>query len=106
MERKKEIKLRAPTRESATKAIREEHHIDTDFPDEVRAAALTDTAQPLGAYTVTPKTVFVIGNEGHGLSEQTIAACCGSVIIPMAEGAESFNAAIAASILMWERTRI
>ena len=73
---------------------------------DVRAAALTDTAQPLGAYTVTPKTVFVIGNEGHGLSEQTIAACCGSVIIPMAEGAESFNAAIAASILMWERTRI
>ena len=73
---------------------------------DVRAAALTETAQPLGDYTVTPRTVFVIGNEGHGLSEETVAACCGSVIIPMAEGAESLNAAIAASILMWERTRI
>ncbi len=73
---------------------------------DVRAAALNETAQPLGDYTVTPRTVFVIGNEGHGLAEKTVAACCGSVIIPMAEGAESLNAAIAASILMWERTRI
>lgn len=80
-------------------------HLRTQGYD-VRAAALTETAQPLGDYTVTPHTVFVIGNEGHGLSEETIAACCGSVIIPMAEGAESLNAAIAASILMWERTRI
>ena len=73
---------------------------------DVRAAALTETAQPLGEYAVTPHTVFVIGNEGHGLSEATVDACCGSVIIPMAEGAESLNAAIAASILMWERSRI
>lgn len=73
---------------------------------DIRAAALTDNAQPLGEYVVTPHTVFVIGNEGHGLPQETISACCGSVIIPMAEGAESFNAAIAASILMWERSRI
>lgn len=73
---------------------------------DVRAAALTDAAQPLGTYRVTDKTVFVIGNEGHGLAEETVAACDGAVIIPMAPGAESLNAAIAASILMWERTRI
>ncbi len=73
---------------------------------DVRAAALNETAQPLGSYTVTEHTVFVIGNEGHGLSEETVAACCGSVIIPMAEGAESLNAAIAAALLMWERIRI
>ena len=41
MERKKEIKLCLPTRESATKAILEEHQIYTEFPDEARAAALT-----------------------------------------------------------------
>lgn len=40
MERKKEARLRLPTRESATKAILEEHHIYTEFPDEARAAAL------------------------------------------------------------------
>ena len=73
---------------------------------DVRAAALNPQAQPLGSYTVTEQTVFVIGNEGHGLSDETVAACSGSVIIPMAEGAESLNAAIAASVLMWERIRI
>ncbi len=73
---------------------------------DIRAAALRDDAQPLGTYRVTDRTVFVIGNEGHGLSEETVNACSGSVIIPMAEGAESLNAAIAASLLMWERIRI
>ncbi len=73
---------------------------------DVRAAALTDTAEPLDSITVAKNTVFVIGNEGHGLSSATIAVCDGTVIIPMAEGAESLNAAIAASLLMWERARI
>ena len=73
---------------------------------DVRAAALSESAMPLNTYRVTEHTVFVIGNEGHGLSEETVSACDGAVIIPMAEGAESLNAAIAASILMWERTRI
>ncbi len=73
---------------------------------DVRAAALTASAEPLGSRAVTKSTVFVIGNEGHGLSEETIDACQGAVIIPMAEGAESLNAAIAASLLMWERARL
>lgn len=72
---------------------------------EVRAAALREDAELLGTFPVTEKTVFVIGNEGHGLSEETIRACSGTVIIPMAEGAESFNAAIAAALLMWERRK-
>ena len=38
--RKNRIPL-SPTRDSATRAILEEHQIDTEFPDEVRAAALT-----------------------------------------------------------------
>ena len=73
---------------------------------DVRAAALTDDALPLHRLSVTTRTVFVIGNEGHGLSQDVIAACSGSVLIPMAEGAESLNAAIAASLLMWERSKL
>lgn len=41
MERKKKSTLPAPTRETAARAILEEHRICTEFPDEVRAAALT-----------------------------------------------------------------
>ena len=68
----------------------------------VFAAALDERALPLGAFEILTGDAVVIGNEGHGLSEAVIAACSGSVIIPMSERAESFNAAVAASILMWE----
>ncbi len=73
---------------------------------DVRAAALSDDAVPLPVSGVTKQTVFVIGNEGHGLSPETVQVCNGCVIIPMAPGAESLNAAIAASLLMWERARL
>ena len=68
----------------------------------VFAAALDERALSLGAFEIRAGDAVVIGNEGHGLSGEVIAACSGSVIIPMSERAESFNAAVAASILMWE----
>ena len=68
----------------------------------VFAAALDDRALPLGQFEILAGDAVVIGNEGHGLSAAVIAACSNSVIIPMSERAESFNAAVAASILMWE----
>jgi TrmH family RNA methyltransferase len=68
----------------------------------VFAAALDERALSLGAFEILAGDAVVIGNEGHGLSSEVIAACSNSVIIPMSERAESFNAAVAASILMWE----
>lgn len=71
----------------------------------VFAAALDPGAMVLGQFDLQEGDCVVIGNEGHGISEQTRAACSHSVIIPMSERAESFNAAVAASILMWEFTK-
>ena len=68
----------------------------------VYAAALREDAVSLRDLPDRAGAVFVVGNEGHGLSEETIAACSGCVRIPMAEGAESLNVSSAASILMWE----
>ena len=68
----------------------------------VFAAALDDRAWRLGAFERQAGDCVVIGNEGHGLSPQVIDACDHSVMIPMSDRAESFNAAVAASILMWE----
>ena len=68
----------------------------------VFAAALDERALPIGKFEILAGDAVVIGNEGHGLSRDVIAACDRSVIIPMSERAESFNAAVAASILMWE----
>ena len=43
----------------------------------------------------------VIGSEGQGLTDATIAACDGTVRIPMTDRVESLNAGIAGSILLW-----
>ena len=66
------------------------------------AAALDASAVTLSSLDVTPKTCFVVGNEGHGLSNEIISSCQNTVYIPMAEGCESLNASVAASLLMWE----
>ena len=71
----------------------------------VYAAALTEDAATLGSFPLQRGDCVVIGNEGHGLSDATVAACTGSVIIPMSGRAESFNAAVAASIVLWEMAR-
>ena len=68
----------------------------------VFAAALDSDAMVLGQFDLQEGDCVVIGNEGHGISEKTRAACSHSVIIPMSSRAESFNAAVAASLLMWE----
>lgn len=47
-------------------------------------------------------SVIFIGNEGNGLSENVIKNCKKTVTIPMKGRAESLNASVAASILMWE----
>lgn len=68
----------------------------------VFAATLDERARLLGAEPLQKGDCVVIGNEGHGLSEKTVDACDCSIIIPMSNRAESLNAAVAASILMWE----
>ena len=71
----------------------------------VLGAALRDDACALSDAELRASDVFVIGNEGHGLSEGVIEVCDGCVVIPMREGCESLNAAMAAGILMWETVR-
>ena len=48
---------------------------------------------------------FLIGNEANGLSEEAARAADEKVVIPMAGGAESLNAAMAAGILLFEAAR-
>lgn len=48
---------------------------------------------------------FLVGSEAHGLSAEALAAAAGTVRIPMPGRAESLNAAMAASILLYEAVR-
>ena len=84
--------------ESIPEAIRRIREIGR----EVYGAALDESARKLGHDEFASDSVVVIGNEGHGLTRESIEAATGSVYIPMAEGVESLNAGVAASVLMWE----
>lgn len=48
------------------------------------------------------RLAVVLGTEGTGLTEQTIAACDVPVIIPMAHGVDSLNVAAASAVAFWE----
>ncbi len=51
------------------------------------------------------RSAVAIGSEGRGLSDAVLALCEGTIRIPMSERCESLNAAIAASVLLWEMYR-
>ncbi len=72
----------------------------------VFGAALHREARVLGEFGLCRGDCFVIGNEGHGLTEATVEACESCVLIPMREGCESLNAAMAAGIFIWETSRV
>ena len=44
----------------------------------------------------------VIGSEGQGLTDATVAACDLAVRIPMTDRVESLNAGVAGSVLLWQ----
>ncbi len=48
------------------------------------------------------KLALVLGTEGDGLAEQTIADCDYTVKIPMAEGIDSLNVAAASAVAFWQ----
>ena len=48
------------------------------------------------------KLAVVLGTEGEGLKEETIASCDDTVRIPMYHGVDSLNVAAASAISFWE----
>ncbi|MBR6677006.1 MAG: RNA methyltransferase [Clostridia bacterium] len=72
----------------------------------VIAAALGESALTLGASPLRADDCIVIGNEGHGVSEATLNGCTGVIKIPMTDKTESLNAAVAASVIMWEQFKV
>lgn len=67
-------------------------------------AALSDRAADV-RNTKIHRAAVAIGSEGRGLSEEMLKLCGGEIIIPMNPDSESLNAAVAASVLMWEMSR-
>ena len=68
------------------------------------AAALGEDTQDIRDVTLS-KAAVVIGSEGRGVSEEALALCRKTVKIPMQARCESLNAAVAASVVLWEMAR-
>lgn len=67
------------------------------------AALRSDT---LDARTVDyTRCAIAIGSEGRGLSKELLERCDETILIPMRAHCESLNAAIAATVLLWEAAR-
>lgn len=67
----------------------------------VYAAVLDNNAKALNDLDIDKRTVFIVGNEGHGIDPEVISAAGNTVYIPMAEGVESLNASAAAAVFMY-----
>lgn len=51
------------------------------------------------------RCAIAIGSEGKGLSAEVLALCDRTILIPMRAHCESLNAAVAATVLLWEAAR-
>lgn len=68
------------------------------------AMALSDTAVSIEdpRLLAEERLAIVLGTEGDGLAQSTIAACDYTVRIPMAPGVDSLNVAAASAVAFWQ----
>lgn len=69
------------------------------------ACVVDPSAAPVQDVSFGKGSICVIGNEGNGLTAETVSACTQRITIPMAGRAESLNASMAAGIIFWEMMR-
>ncbi len=72
----------------------------------VYAAELSDGAKSLSDISLSREDIFIIGNEGHGISAEVSSECTGRVYIPISDKTESLNASVAAAVFMWEQNNL
>jgi TrmH family RNA methyltransferase len=62
-------------------------------------------AESMTSANLAGPTAFLIGNEGNGVPDQLASRCDGAITIPTPGPVESLNAAVAASVLLYEAAR-
>jgi len=82
-----------------------------DWPQALKNRGFTTAALALSDDSIsvddprlapTEKLALVLGSEGDGLTETTIAACDHTVKIPMYHGVDSLNVAAASAVAFWQ----
>lgn len=71
----------------------------------VYASTPQSSAQKITEADLSGGVILIVGNEGNGVTPETMNAADGKITIPMLGRAESLNASTAAAILIWEMVR-
>ena len=82
--------------ESVTAALDSLRALDV----QLLATVLADDAEPLNQFAPPQRFALLLGSEGHGLAPEIIARCDHRLTIPMREGVDSLNVAVAAGIFL------
>jgi TrmH family RNA methyltransferase len=74
---------------------------------QVRQVILAEASavQPYDQFDLTQRTALIVGNEAHGPSPEAARLATARATIPMWNKVESLNAAIAASVILFEAGR-
>lgn len=87
---------------------------NSDYPQQLRemgfrtaAMALSDESVSIDAPELRSieKLAVVLGTEGEGLADKTVADCDYTVKIPMSHGVDSLNVAAASAVAFWQLGR-
>ena len=87
---------------------------NTEYPQQLRsmgfrtaAMALSDNSIGIDAPMLEDieKLAIVLGTEGEGLADKTVAECDYTVKIPMSHGVDSLNVAAASAVAFWQLGR-
>ena len=76
-----------------------------DEPSGKRIALVSHGGPPLALLEPGVPVTYVLGAEREGLPDEVVAACDETATIPLAEGAESLNVAVAGAIALYEHRR-
>ena len=72
----------------------------------ILGAALSGDPLDLSKTELCRDDIPVIGNEGHGISDEVARVCTSFIKIPITDRAESLNAGVAAAVIMWEYSKL
>ena len=87
---------------------------DDKYPQQLRDMGFTTAAMALSDNSVSidapelegiEKLAIVLGTEGEGLADKTVAGCDYTVKIPMSHGVDSLNVAAASAVAFWQLGR-
>jgi tRNA G18 (ribose-2'-O)-methylase SpoU len=79
--------------------------LHADWRVERVAAVAAGDAEPLDRFERPDRLALVLGNEAQGLAPQWVARCERRLTIPMRQGADSLNVAVAAGIILYHLCR-